>query len=230
MRVGRHDTPKHLVRPLIRRALEPFVKSGINLELLKIGDPCCGGGIFAAEMADHLYAYHGITNPDKQIYTVDLDPGAVAEAKSKHSWLQIKHADFLFDWPWGPMDIFIGNPPFLGGRKISGVFGNDYRKRITERYPSMRGNADLCAAFFLACADNLDHTAATMGLIATNTISQGQTRKSGLKHMLSEGWEIYDAKTNIPWPGEAKVTVTTVHLSKGFEYAAAPQHTVYERH
>ena len=55
-----------------------------------------------------------------------------------------------------------------------------------------------------------------MGLIATNTIGQGDTRESGLRYLLQEkNGEIYSARRRVKWPGEAAVVVSTVHVSKG---------------
>src|SRR5690606_29992792 len=36
-----------------------------------------------------------------------------------------------------------------------------------------------------------------------------------LQHLLRSGFRIYDATVNLPWPGEAAVTVSVVHLAKG---------------
>jgi hypothetical protein len=43
----------------------------------------------------------------------------------------------------------VGNPPFQGGQKITGVLGTDYRDFLVERIANgKRGSADLCAYFF----------------------------------------------------------------------------------
>jgi hypothetical protein len=54
-----------------------------------------------------------------------------------------------------------------------------------------------------------------MGLLATNTIAQGDTRQSALKPLLQAGFRIFNATRSLPWPGEAAVTVAVVHLSIG---------------
>ncbi len=44
----------------------------------------------------------------------------------------------------------VGNPPFQGGQKITGVLGIDYRDFLVARIAGgRRGSADLCAYFFL---------------------------------------------------------------------------------
>jgi hypothetical protein len=54
------------------------------------------------------------------------------------------------------------------------------------------------------------------GLIATKTISQGDTRASGLSAILTLGGVIFRAIRRLKWPGEAAVTVAVVHIKKGF--------------
>jgi hypothetical protein len=117
------------------------------------------------------------------------------------------------------MDAFIGNPPFVGGRRMSGEFGGAYTDFLSCVYGSESGdrastNADLSAFFFRQCWGLLgDH--GTIGLIATNTIAQGDTRTVGLKAMLAAGGRIIDATSSMLWPGEAAVSVSVVHMAKG---------------
>jgi hypothetical protein len=78
------------------------------------------------------------------------------------------------------------------------------------------GNADLSAHFFRR-ADTLLGAHGTIGLIATNTIGQGDTRQTGLQFLVNErDYTIYDATRNMPWPEEgAAVTISIVHLARG---------------
>src|ERR1017187_7008134 len=112
------------------------------------------------------------------------------------------------------MDAFVGNPPFAGGSKVSGTFGDSYRAWLLMVHPGSHGNDDLCAHFFRR-ADYLLGQPGTVGLIATNTISQGDTRSTGLQNMVNVGSAIYDAVRTMKWPGEANVAVSVVHLAKG---------------
>ena len=71
---------------------------------------------------------------------------------------------------------FVGNPPFIGGRRIRETLGDDYREALYRLYPGSSGNADYCAFFFLRAFAHL-RRGGTLGLIATNTIAQGDTRR-----------------------------------------------------
>ena len=55
----------------------------------------------------------------------------------------------------------------------------------------------------------------TFGLIATNTIGQGDTRSTGLRWICNHGGTIYAARKRLKWPGEAAVVVSVVHVHKG---------------
>jgi hypothetical protein len=114
----------------------------------------------------------------------------------------------------GGFDVFVGNPPFVGGRKIKEALGETFQDWHQTKYPDSSANADLCAFFFLRCF-NLLRTDGTLGLIATNTIAQGDTRSTGLRWICQNGGSIYAALKRYKWPGVAAVVVSVVHLLKG---------------
>jgi hypothetical protein len=112
------------------------------------------------------------------------------------------------------MDAFVGNPPFAGKNSLTVATGSSYLDWLAVVHPGAHGNADLCAHFFRR-ADFLLGQHGTIGLVATNTIAQGDTRSTGLQHMVNGGAAIYDAVRSMKWPGEANVDVAVVHLAKG---------------
>jgi hypothetical protein len=102
----------------------------------------------------------------------------------------------------GGFDVILGNPPFLGGLKISGALGDSYRRWLELAYAPFGGTADLCAAFFRRAFELLKPNG-RMGLVATNTIGQGDTRESGLAVILRNGGAITFAQRFIKWQGAA---------------------------
>jgi hypothetical protein len=113
-------------------------------------------------------------------------------------------------------DAIVGNPPFQGGQKITGAIGTDYRDYLVEHLASgRRGSADLCAYFFLRAAA-LTRTPGQIGLVATNTIAQGDSREVGLDQLTANGLEIIRAVASEPWIGEANLEVAHIWLRKGF--------------
>lgn len=111
-------------------------------------------------------------------------------------------------------DAFVGNPPFIGGRRIREALGDRYREYIDLAWKDSSGNADYCAFFYLRAFRNLGPQG-TFGLLATNTISQGDTRLTGLATIESEHGTIYRAQNNMEWPGNAAVVVDIVHVARG---------------
>ena len=61
----------------------------------------------------------------------------------------------------------------------SEILGDEYREALLRMYPGSKGNGDYCAFFFCRAFENL-RRGGKLGLIATNTIAQGDTRRMGL--------------------------------------------------
>ena len=111
-------------------------------------------------------------------------------------------------------DTMIGNPPFQGGRNITRTQGDAYSKWLRTLNTGSSGGADLVAHFFRRAFD-LIRAGGTFGLIATNTIAQGDTRASGLRWICTNGGQIYRAHRRVKWPGLAAVVVSVIHVGKG---------------
>ncbi len=112
------------------------------------------------------------------------------------------------------MDAFIGNPPFAGREGISGEFGTPYVFWLLSQHPGSHGNTDVSAYFLRRCFGLLgDH--GTIGVIATSSIAEGQTRESGLRVILANGGLIYAAESSREWAGEAAVSFVVCHIAKG---------------
>jgi hypothetical protein len=132
-----------------------------------------------------------------------------------------------FHWPLefpevflkrGGFDAFVCNPPFMGGTKLEPAFGRNYREllvnQIGKGIRGVRGTADLCAYFFLRACTLLGRTGC-LGMLATNTISEGDTREVGLENLLSTGATIYRGVKSKKWPGVANLEVASVWIVNG---------------
>ncbi|GHT93833.1 hypothetical protein FACS1894116_06710 [Betaproteobacteria bacterium] len=129
-----------------------------------------------------------------------------------------------FHWPlvfpevfarnYGGFDAFVGNPPFLGGKRISTVLGTTYNTFLADIHPPASKNTDLVAHFFRRAFDLL-RDGGDFGLLAVNTIAEGDTRQGGLEWMTRNGATIYAAYPNEPWPGKAAVVTSRIHVRKG---------------
>src|SRR6266496_926669 len=133
-----------------------------------------------------------------------------------------------FHWPLEFPEVFaigveeergfaaiMSNPPFQGGGKITGTLGIDYRDYLVKYLAyGKRGLADLCTYFFLRVSQLLRQDG-MCGLLATNTIAQGDTREVGLDQITASGWTIPYAAPSRKWPGEASLEVAHVWLRRG---------------
>ncbi|MDT3395399.1 DNA methyltransferase [Streptomyces sp. B1866] len=103
----------------------------------------------------------------------------------------------------GGFDAIVGNPPFLGGQKLTGAMGTNVRDWFVAVIASGRkGSADLVAYFALR-AHQLLTARGNTGLIATNTLAQGDTREVGLDQITGRGVEIQRAIKSAPWPSSS---------------------------
>jgi hypothetical protein len=120
-------------------------------------------------------------------------------------------------------DGFAGNPPFLMGSRISITNSAPYAHFLNAAYDGARGKSDLVAYFFRRCFGLL-RSEGTVGLIATNTVRESDTRVTGLQWILQHGGVIFRATRRLQWPGNAAVVVSIVHLIR----TEAPVHALLD--
>ncbi|MER6820207.1 DNA methyltransferase [Streptomyces cellulosae] len=104
----------------------------------------------------------------------------------------------------GGFDVIVGNPPFLGGPKITPSLGSCYREFLVDFVSdgtSARNN-DL-VAFFLLKVHQLLRSTGQAGLITTNSVAQGDTREVGLDQLVAKGVVIRRAVKSRTWPSKS---------------------------
>jgi hypothetical protein len=111
-------------------------------------------------------------------------------------------------------DAFVGNPPFAGKNTLLAGHREGYLDWLKTIHEKSHGNADLVAHFFRR-AFNQIRVGGAFGLIATNTIGQGDTRATGLRWICKHSGTIFAATRRKKWPGQAAVIVSIVHVHKG---------------
>lgn len=115
----------------------------------------------------------------------------------------------------GGFDSVIGNPPFVKGTAIGANFGALYRTYLSAVIANGKkaSYADLCSFFLLRCLCKIK-TFGGVGIVATNTISQGDTREMGLDQAINSGFQPYWVRTDVPWLGSASVIVSLVLIRR----------------
>ncbi|MFF4018899.1 Eco57I restriction-modification methylase domain-containing protein [Streptomyces sp. NPDC001843] len=149
---------------------------------------------------------------------VEDESGVVREARATaEEWLEAELPQGGLErrpvhWPLvfpevfsrkGGFDSIIGNPPFLGGKKITPAQGQAYREYLVENVADgSRGNADLVAYFELR-VHQLLHPSGQSGIIATNSLAQGESREVSLDVLAQRGVDIRRAVKSAPWPSSS---------------------------
>ena len=119
---------------------------------------------------------------------------------------------------WPEADVIVGNPPFLGGKKMRSELGDKYVEDLRALYAGrVPGGADLVTYWFeKARAQIAAGKAKRAGLLATQAIRAGANRKvlDGSKR----SGDIFWAQSDRPWVLDgAAVRVSMVGFDDGTE-------------
>lgn len=100
------------------------------------------------------------------------------------------------DWP--SAEVVIGNPPFLGNKKMIRELGEQYTMTLRKAWPRVPGGADLVTYWFAKAWAVMQAGKLTRaGLVATNAIRGGISREV-LKPIV-DGGRIFDAWSDQEW-------------------------------
>jgi type II restriction/modification system DNA methylase subunit YeeA len=122
------------------------------------------------------------------------------------------------DWP--EADIIVGNPPFLGGKRLKSVLSADYVDRLFKVWDGrVPRESDLCCYWFEKARTQIQNDGACRaGLLATNSIRQKQNRRV-LEKIIETGGIFY-AQADRKWiQNGVAVRVSMVGFDDGAETA-----------
>jgi hypothetical protein len=208
-----------LADALIGKALRAAQRNGPSLDdsLIELSIDV-RRSVDPARQANERAAY--LSNIETEAaYDLDTDRPPLAMARRPLHW-PLAFPEVFLDAIDPGFDAIVGNPPFQGGQRLSGALGSAVREYyVNQIAQGARGSADLCAYFFLR-ASGLVRSTGTLGLFATNTIAQGDTREVGLDRLLADGWKIHRATKSRQWPGAANVQISQIGMSRS-DVAAA---------
>ncbi|PRY92070.1 type II restriction/modification system DNA methylase subunit YeeA [Hasllibacter halocynthiae] len=99
---------------------------------------------------------------------------------------------------WPEAEFIVGNPPFLGNKRMIAELGEDYAKALRAAYPDVPGGVDL-VAYWVAAAWRAVAAgrAARVGLVTTNSIRGGANRS--VLAGPAEAGAIFEAWSDEPW-------------------------------
>jgi type II restriction/modification system DNA methylase subunit YeeA len=117
---------------------------------------------------------------------------------------------------WPRADAIVGNPPFLGGKRMRSVLGDGYCEQLFAAYADrVPGEADLVCYWFERARETLvAGLSQRAGLVATNSIRNGPSRR--VVERVQRDLTIFDAWSDEPWTVEgAAVRVSLVSFGAG---------------
>ena len=117
------------------------------------------------------------------------------------------------DWP--SADVIVGNPPFLGDKKMIRELGDEYVTSLRTLYKGrVPGSADLVTYWYEKARAQIEAGRTKYaGLVATNSIRGGSSRK--VLERIRDSSRIYNAWSDEPWINEgAAVRVSLVAFGK----------------
>jgi type II restriction/modification system DNA methylase subunit YeeA len=122
------------------------------------------------------------------------------------------------DSAWPDADVVVGNPPFLGGKRMRKSLGDDYVDRLFAAFAGrVPAEADLVAYWFAKAWERLrEGRLKRAGLVGTNSMRGGANRRM-LDAIVKEG-RIFDAWDDEPWVIKgAAVRVSLICFSTDME-------------
>ena len=137
--------------------------------------------------------------------------GVGAEKRFFHYFLEFPEV-----FAEGGFDCILGNPPYLGGKKISGAYGDEYLNWLNHNFKPVGGSADLVVYFLRRIHSNIKMKG-FLSVITTNSIYQGDSRKYGLDIICSNNGDINMAVRSIRWPGIAALEVSLLSIANNKE-------------
>ena len=179
---------------------KPTKKTAARLDAAAVeGEPLLGGDAFKATILKKQTAAN---------LAYDLPVGQTAPRRPFH-WA----IEFPEVFAQGGFNAIIGNPPFRGGLFITTDFGFAYTQYLKGTYVRGAATTDFCAYF-----DQRVHTLlavhGTFGLVNTNSITDGDTRRASLE-VLNLSGTVYSCIPSMEWPGNAALCVALVFYFRG---------------
>jgi hypothetical protein len=101
---------------------------------------------------------------------------------------------------WPAADAVVGNPPFVGDKKMRGELGDEYTERLRAVFKGrVPGGADLVCYWFEKARGQIEAGALQRaGLVSSNMLPAGTLNQTVLARTTSTA-AIYDAWRDLPW-------------------------------
>jgi hypothetical protein len=118
------------------------------------------------------------------------------------------------DWP--KADYIVGNPPFIGNKRMRFHLGDDYVKSLRETYePDVSNSADYVMYWWqVAASRTLSNATRRFGFISTNSITQPFNRRL-VEEAIDKGLRLHFGIADHPWVDAADGAAVRVAMTVG---------------
>ena len=122
---------------------------------------------------------------------------------------------------WPAADALVGNPPFLGNKRMRAELGDEYAEALRRAFSGrVESSADLVCYWFDSALHAISsRTLQRAGLVATNSIRSGANRQT--LERITDRSRIFEAWSDVEWVNEgAAVRVSLVAFGISQQVAA----------
>ncbi|NLH07945.1 MAG: class I SAM-dependent DNA methyltransferase [Chloroflexi bacterium] len=141
----------------------------------------------------------------------------LSNIECKDAILGVREDGTLYKPDWPEVDVIVGNPPFLGDKKMRGELGDEYVDAVRGLYKELPGQSDLVCYWFERARERMEQgRAKRAGLLATQAIRGGANRR--VLEAIKDSGDIFFAHSDREWILEgASVRVSMVGFDDGTE-------------
>ena len=150
---------------------------------------------------------------------------------------QVEHRDALLDGDggraeWPEADYIVGNPPFVGNKRMIESLGEEATETLRAAYPEVPSSADLVMYWWDRAAEAVrEGQARRFGLITTNSLTQTFNRRVVERHLTAEAdaLALAFAVPDHPWVddgADVRVALTVGVRGEAFDAEAGRLATV----
>jgi len=140
------------------------------------------------------------------------------QVEGKDAILDLSQPDHPCEPAWPKVDVVVGNPPFLGGKRLRKELGDEYVDRLFTAWDGrVARESDLCCYWFEKGRSAIEGgRAKRVGLLATQAIRGGANRR--VLQRIKETGDIFYAQADRKWIQDGvAVRVSMVGFDDGSE-------------
>jgi len=144
-----------------------------------------------------LRALETIENRDALLETVESHDGETAESLTLPA-------------TWPAADFIIGNPPFIGDKRMREELGDEYTETLRRIYRAVvPGGADFVCYWFAKLLAQNELGVKRVGLVSTQMIRRGRNNEV-IRSLTASGFRLFDVWQNEPWHDNGALVRTSI--------------------